>query len=296
MHWKDAWNVLKVAALQWYNDNPFRLGAALAYYAVFSIGPIVLIAVTIAGMVFGKEEAREQLVSRINQTAGPQVGEAIGGTLRYAHQAGGGVLATVIGVVVLLVAAAGLFAAIQDALNTIWGVRPKSGRGIAGVVKDRLLPYLMVLGVGVLLLASLVLSSVLAAVSHFLPPSSVPGGLVLWRVLNWAVSLVLLTALFALVYKVLPDVEIGWGDVWVGAAVTAVLFTAGTYLIGLYLGRGSVASPYGAAGSLVVILVWVYYSSQIFLFGAEFTQAYANRAGRPMQPAENAVRVGQAAG
>jgi membrane protein len=190
---------------------------------------------------------------------------------------------------ILILGSLGLFTQLQTALNTIWQVKPKPGRGIWGAVKDRFLSFLLVLNVGALLVAALMVNAALSAVSGFFPEFHLPGGAFLWEALRWLVSMSLLTLLFATVYKILPDVKIGWRDVWVGAATTAVLFTIGNYLIGLYLGRSSVASTYGAAGSLVIILLWVYYSSQILLFGAEFTRVYAAKYGHPIGPSDNAI-------
>jgi membrane protein len=288
---RKLWDLLKETARQWYDDNTFQLGAALAYYTVFSLAPVVLIAIAVAGLVFGPEAARSQIVAEISATVGPTVGQAIESLLQHTGDTGTGTLATVVGVAVLLFGATSVFAQLQEALHTIWGVQPKPGRGLLGVLKDRFWSFAAVVGVAFLLLVSLVLSAGLAALSRFLTPAAVPGGVYLWQALNWVFSLVLITALFALLYRLLPDVRLAWGDVWVGAFVTAVLFTLGKYLVGLYLGRSGVTSAYGAAGSLVVILLWVYYSSQVFLFGAEFTQVYATADGKPVQAAENAVPV-----
>ena len=289
MNWKKPWEVVKQTAVDWSESNTFDLGAALAYYGVFAIAPILVIALAIAGMVFGEEFASSELFARLRETAGPAVAEAIAQSLQYAKTSGQGWLATGISVAILILGSLGLFTQLQTALNTIWRVKPKPGRGIWGVVKDRFLSFLLVLSIGALLVAALVVNTALAALSGFFPEFHLPGGAVLWEALRWLVSLGLLTLLFAMIYKVLPDVQLAWRDVWVGAATTAVLFTIGNYLIGLYLGRGSVTSTYGAAGSLVIILLWVYYSSQILLFGAEFTRVYADKHGRRMAPADNAL-------
>jgi membrane protein len=283
--------ILKETCRQWYEDNTFQLGAALAYYTVFAVAPVILLAVALAGLIFGPEAARSQIVREIGQTAGPPVAAAIQATIEHTDQVGGGVVATAVGLVVLFFGATGVFAQLQEALNTIWGVKPKPGRGLWDVVKDRFWSFTVVLVVAFLLLASLVVSAALAALGRFLTPTGLPGGAFLWQALNWVFSLALITVLFASIYKLLPDVKLSWRDVGVGAFVTALLFTLGKDLIGLYLGQGSVTSGYGAAGSLVVILLWVYYSSQIFLFGAEFTQVYANRTGGRKQAADNAVPV-----
>jgi membrane protein len=291
MNLKTIWSLLKTTFWHWWNDNTFRLGAALAYYTVFSIGPIILIAITLAGWLFHDPAARQHIIDEISATVGPQVGRATEDMMRYSAQSGSGTWAWVVSVGVLLVGATGVFTQLQDALNTIWGVKPKQGQALWDAVKGRLWSFAMVLGIGFLLLVSLVITTALAAVAKFLSFAVVPGSIFLWQALNWCLSLVLITLLFAMIYKTLPDMHIAWGDVWIGAAVTALLFTIGKYLIGLYLGQSSVVSAYGAAGSLVLILLWVYYSSQILLFGAVFTQVYASRSGKPLVPAANARPV-----
>jgi membrane protein len=249
----------------------------------------LVIVLAIAGFVFGREAAQGQLLGQIEGLVGPEGGKAIetmvakGGT-----QPGSGTLATILGVIMLLVGAAGLFGQLQDALNTIWEVQPKPGRGIWGFVQDRFLSFTMVLGSAFLLLVSLVISAALAAI----------GGLfgdwqtgVVGQAVNQLISLAVITLLFAMIFKFLPDAKIAWRDVWLGAVITAILFTLGKFLIGLYLGHSSVGSVYGGAGSLAVLLIWLYYSSQIFLFGAEFTKVYANRFGSRIVPAKNAEPV-----
>jgi membrane protein len=226
---------------------------------------------------------------------GPQAAEAIQGMLQSAGKTGAGIVATAVGVGTLLLGASGAFAQLQDALNTIWEVKPKAGRGVRGMLRDRFLSFSLVLAIGFLLLVSLVLSAALAAVGKYLA-GILPVSSALMQGLNFALSFAVTTFLFALIFKVLPDVRIRWRDVWIGAAVTALLFSVGRFLIGLYLGRSSVSSAYGAAGSLVVLLVWIYYSAQILLLGAEFTQVYASKFGNGMTPKPNAERVGGAEG
>jgi membrane protein len=210
--------------------------------------------------------------------------------IQRANKPSSGIVATVIAVVTLLFGASGLFGQLQDSLNTIWGVEPKSGRGIWGVIKDRFFSFVAVLGTGFLLLVSLVLTAGLSAMAKMFE-GLLPGPEVLLQVLNFLISFAVIMGLFAMMFKILPDAQIAWSDVWVGAAMTALLFTIGKFLIGLYLGKSDVGSAYGAAGSLVIILVWVYYSAQILLFGAEFTQVYANRSGSRIVPTANAVAV-----
>ena len=220
----------------------------------------------------------------------PRSARAIESTLSYAYASGSGTTATIISLALLLFAATGLFSQLQDALDIIWEVQPNPAQG-AGVLKDRFWSFVMVLAIGAMLLCLLVAHAVVLAVGRFVDASQIPGSLHVWHALDLAISFVFLTLLMALIYQVLPDVRIAWRDVWVGAGLTALLFLLGNYLIGLYLSRSTIASAYGAAGSFVVILLWVYYASQALLFGAEFTQVYAKRGGRPIEPADNAVAV-----
>jgi membrane protein len=284
-----VYSLLKETSIQWWNDNTFLLGAALAYYTIFSLAPVLLIAIAIAGLVFHHDAAQRQILQEISQTVGTSVGDAIATTLRDVHETRGGILATILGVIVLVFGATSVFAQLQESLNTIWKVKPKGTNGLWQLVKDRLLSFAIVVAIGFLLLVSLVVSAALAALGKWLSHGSDDGMVVVWQVLNGLVSFAVITLLFATIYKVLPDAVIAWKDVWVGAVVTALLFTAGKYLIGLYLGTSSVTSVYGAGGSLVLILMWVYYSSQILLFGAEFTQVWSSRSGKPIVPTDNAV-------
>lgn len=280
--------VFRTAARQWYQDNTFQQGAALAYYSVFSVAPILVIALAIAGTIFGEEAARRELENHLRTVVGGPVAHSLQEALHYAHTEGRGWFATLFGMLALALGAIGLFTQLQTSLDTIWEVKPKAGGGLWGLVRDRLLSFVLVLAVGALLLLSLAASTALHVVGEFVHLSSWPGQEGIVQAVHWTVSLVLLAILFALIYRVLPDVKLTWGDVWVGGIVTAALFALGNYLIGLYLARSSVASAYGAAGSLVIILLWVYYSSQVVLFGAEFTQAYAHYSGKQPPPQENA--------
>jgi membrane protein len=205
-----------------------------------------------------------------------------------------GTVAAVLGAIALLFGASGVFAQLQDSLNTIWEVQPKPGRGIRGMIRDRFLSFAMVLGIGFLLMVSLILSAVLAALGAWMS-SVLPGPEILMQVAHFVISFGVIVLLFAAIFKLLPDVEIGWTDVWIGAIATSFLFTLGKYALGLYLGRSAVASAYGAAGSLVIVLLWVYYSAQILFLGAEFTQAYAHMYGSQVRPSPNAVPVTQRA-
>jgi membrane protein len=285
------WDMLKTTFSDWNEDKAPRLAAALAYYALFAIAPLLVIVIAIAGLFFGAEAVRGQIVGQIQGLVGEQGGKAIQDMVaNAANRPGAGIVATVVGIVTLVFGALGLFGQLQDALNTIWEVQPKPGRSWLEVIKDRLAPFTMVLGVAFLLLVSLVVSAALAGVGKFLG-TVLPGLTIVGEILNFVISFGVITLLFAMIYKFLPDAKIAWNDVWIGAAATALLFTIGKLLLGLYLGRSSTTSAYGAAGSLVIVLLWVYYSAQILFLGAEFTQVYAKKYGSQIQPAENAVAV-----
>jgi len=282
--------LILTTARGWSEDKVPRLGAALAFYSVLSIAPLLLIAIAVAALVFGEQAASGQLVSQIEGMVGKEGAGAIQEMLKNAHKPGAGPIAAVVGFGALLFAASGFFGQLQDAMNTIWEVQPKAGRGVLGFVKDRAVSFLMVLLTGFLLLASLILSTTVAASVSF-AGNLAPGLRPLLQVGDTVASGVVVTLLFALIYKILPDAKIAWRDVWVGAGLTTVLFLVGKAGIGAYLGRSSYGSAYGAAGSLVVLLVWIYYSAQILFFGAEFTKVYADRYGSKIQPAPDAEPV-----
>ena len=265
----------------WFEDDIFQLGAALSYYAVFAISPLVVIAVAVSGLVYGEEAARGELVLQIEHVTGPTIAEAIQDLVKHAHTSGRGTLATFVSMLLLAIGATGFFAQLQHSLNYIWGVRARAGRGLWGVIKDRLWSFLMVVVLAFLLLIALMVNT---SLGHF--EKHVP--LLAGRGPHLLISLALLTLLFSTMYKVLPDVLIRWRVVWLGALMTALLFTLGNYLIGLYLAQTSTASAFGAAGSVVVVLAWVYYSSMVVLFGAEVTEACAKQFGYPVVPTANA--------
>jgi membrane protein len=273
MKLKDFGLILKEAANSWLEDKAPRLGAALAYYTVFSVAPLLLIAIFIASLLFGRGAAQHQIADQIQDLVGEEGGKAIGSILEHASQPGSGLVGSLLSIGMLVFGAVGLFVELQDALNTIWGVQPKAGRGIWGMVRDRILSFAMVLVLAFLLLVSLTISAILTASVQFFGEWRVG---VMGHVINEGVSLLVITLLFATVFRLLPDAIIDWSDVWLGAVLTAVLFEIGKFLIGLYLGHSGLASAYGAAGSLAVLLVWLYYSWQIFLFGAEFTKVCAS--------------------
>jgi membrane protein len=293
MNLSALWQLLKETYTQWSTAKPFQLAAALAYYTLFSLAPLLLIAIAVAGLVFGRAATEQQILTTLQGLMGPQGAQAIQGLLQSASTPTAGLLATVIGIVTLLIGAGGVVGQLQEALNTIWQVEAKPGGGLWSLLRTRFVSFAMVLGVGFLLLVSLLISAALAATIQVMG-HVLPGGEALWHGVEFVVSLGLITLLFALIYKVLPDVEITWRDVWIGAALTAVLFTVGKFLLGLYLGRKGVTSPYGAAGSLVLVLLWVYYSGLIVFFGAAFTKVYATTYGAGVRPAAQAVmRKGQ---
>jgi membrane protein len=286
-HFQSFFSLMKETVRSWNDHRALRLGAALAFYTVFAIAPLFVIVLAIAGFWFGEEAARRQLFDQLYGLVGRQGGEAIQAVVASADRPKAGAWATVIAVFTLFIGSTGVFVQLQDALNTIWQVRRQPGRGLRFFIKDRLLSLAMVLAIGFLLLVSLVVSAGLAALGKFMS-GLVPAQEIVWQILNFLLSLGLIGLLFAMIFKVLPDVKIAWREVWMGALLSAILFNVGKFALGLYLGRSSVASAYGAAGSLVIILLWVYYSSQTLFLGAEFTRAYARRFGRPFRPTPGA--------
>lgn len=281
------WTMLKDTAAAWSEDNVPRHGAALAYYTVFSIVPFLVVVIAIIGLIFGREATEGYILDQIANLIGPQSAEALKEMLQRASQPSTGIVATVIATATLLLGASGVFGQLQDSLNSIWGVRPQEGRGIWGVLKDRFVSFTALLGTAFLLLVSLVVSAGLAAMGEWFG-GWLPGPEVMLHLLEFLLSYAIITGLFALMFKLLPDARVAWNDVWIGAGLTALLFTVGKFALGLYLGKSDIGSAYGAAGSLVILLVWVYYSAQIFLFGAEFTQVYAKAVGRQISPDEDA--------
>jgi membrane protein len=275
---KRYFNLFKQAFSEFGEDKAQRLGAALAYYTIFSLAPLLLIAIAIAGLVFGREAAQGEIFGQLSGVLGQQAAEAVQEMVKSANKPKSGTIATIIGIVTLLFGAAGVFGQLKDALNTIWNVEPKKSGGIMTMIKDRFLSFAMVFGTGFLLLVSLVLDSAVAAAGHFLG-NRLPGGEVLWQGVQIVLSLAVVTLLFALIFRFLPDIHPTWRDVWFGAVFTAVLFVLGKFGLGIYFGKSAVGSSYGAAGSLVLLLLWVYYSAQILFFGAEFTQVYARKHG-----------------
>lgn len=292
MNLRDIWATVKETFADWTDDNASRLAAALAYYSLLSLAPLLVISVAIAGLFLGHDAAQGRVSGELGAVVGGQAAEGIQSVVANAQKPASGVIGTVVGVVTLFFGASGVFGELQSSLNAIWEVKQKPGRGVLGQLKDRFLSFTMVLGVAFLLLVSLVLTSVLSAVGTRFT-ALLPGGEALWQVVNFVFSLSVVTGLFALIFKYVPDAEIKWRDVWLGAAVTALLFTIGKLLLGIYLGKAAVGSSYGAAGSIIALVVWVYYAAQILFMGAEFTQVQARRRGSEIRPSKGAVRVSQ---
>jgi membrane protein len=285
--------LFKTAFNEWMEDNTFRLAASLAFYTIFSIAPILLISVEIAGFIFSRGAAREQLIMQVEDLAGVQGGQAVAQILDSVGVWEGNWIAVAVGIGTILAGSTVVFAELQSALNQIWDVQPDPRHGaFKSLIRTRVRSFAVVLSVGFLLLVSLVVSASLAAAHNYLA-AVLPVTPWLWQIINFLISLAITTLLFAMIYKYLPDVQITWKDVGIGALVTALLFNVGKSLIGLYLGQAAVASTYGAAGSFVVFLLWVYYSALISFFGAEFTQVYARRYGSKIRPERHAMRVGR---
>jgi membrane protein len=292
MTFKNIWILTKAAASSWVDDYAQSMGAALAYYTMFSIAPLLLIVISVAGLIFGVDAARGEIVGQLRGLMGREGAEAVQGMLESASRPAETVTATLVGGILLLIGATSVFAELQDALDRIWRAPKRHKGGIWSLFRARVLSFGLIMGIGFLLMVSLVVSAALAALGRVWGPLFAEWE-VLANVVNFLFSLVLSTTVFGMIYKVMPRAKVGWGDVWIGAGVTALLFTIGKSLIGFYIGKSGVRSGFGAAGSLVVSLVWVYYSAQIFLMGAEFTWAYAltfgSRREQPVPPAAPVV-------
>ncbi|MEP6685355.1 MAG: YihY/virulence factor BrkB family protein [Verrucomicrobiota bacterium] len=287
-------HLLKRTAAEWIEDKAPQLGAALAYYTVFSLAPLILILLAIIGLLFRNDPAGawSKVTEQMGYFLDPSAVQVIQDIAQKASHPGKSAIATIIGVALAIFGASGVFGQLQGALNTIWGLKAKPGAGIGGFLRARFLSFAMVAGICFLLLVSLVIETALKALSHYLQ-ASMPGGATAALCIYLFFDLAVVTLLFAMIFKYLPDAKIHWRDVWIGAALTSFLFLAGKWALGLYLGSGAAGSAYGAASSLITLLLWIYYSSQILLFGAEFTQVYADERGSEVLPNEYAVRVEQ---
>jgi membrane protein len=288
-----GWQLLKLTFAEWWNDNIFELAAALAFYTTFSIAPVLLIVVGVASFFLTPATAVNKIVAELQKLVGVQGADAVRQVIESSRGFGKGAWAVGVGVITLIIGATAVFGELQAALNHIWDVKSKPDRGvIVSLIVDRLRSFSIALCVGFVLLVSLVISALISGLQDYMN-NWLPGMPWLWQTANVVASCVVVAFLFAMIYKFLPDVRIAWKDVSVGASVTAILFTGGKYLIGIYLGQTATASAFGAASSLVVLLFWVYYSALIGLFGAEFTQVYARRYGSKIRPQRHAIRVGR---
>ncbi|RJP76933.1 MAG: YihY/virulence factor BrkB family protein [Candidatus Zixiibacteriota bacterium] len=290
MKLKTIWSIIETVVNEWSADKASTWAAALAYYTIFSLAPLLIIAIAVAGLFFGEEAASGEILHQMDQLIGPQGARAIQDLIQNARQPGAGIIAAVIGFAVLFWVASNLFSSMRTALNYIWEIAPRPGSGIWWFIRDRLISFGMVLSIGFVLMVSMLLSATIAAMGNYLgrllniPPAAL-------TVINFVVSFLVVTLLVAMIFRYLPAARVRWSDLWLGAGLTAILFTIGKTLIGFYLGQSATASTYGAAGSLVVLLIWVYYSTQILFFGAEFTQVYAQRYGAGIPTTEGAVHI-----
>lgn len=293
---REALSLLNQAVADWIEDKASQMGAALAFYSALSLAPLMVLALGLAALVFDRDTATTQMRSQMTALVGTEGAQAINAMIENAQQLQLGTVASLLALVTLLVGASGVFGQLQDAMNVIWDVPAKPRSGWWELLRSRFLSFAMVLGTGFLLLVSLILSTVISGIGGWLE-TRWPGLEPLTQAANAAATFLMVTLLFAMIFKLLPDTRVAWRDVWAGAMLTAALFTLGKALIGLYLGRSAIGSAYGAAGSLVVLLVWIYYSAQILFFGAELTQAYARRVGshrgratvRPASAAKNSA-------
>jgi membrane protein len=277
-----TWLLLKKSFWAWANENALEWGAALAYYTAFSIAPLLVISLTITGF-FYQGDSLAYINQQISNLVGANAAKAVTGAIGSMRNSDGGTIASVISIVMLLIGASSVFGQLQAVLNRIWGVKPKPGSFWKDLFKQRITSFAMVIGVGFVLLVSLVLSAVLAIVTDYFS-FLLPGADFLWQALDFLVSFLIVTFVFALIFKIVPDVHVQWRDVWLGAVITSILFSLGKTAIAYYLGRSGVESAYGAAGSMLVMLLWVYYSSQILFFGAEFTKLHSEDNGTRVRP------------
>ncbi len=288
MNFKAIVRLFQETIEEWSKDKASRLAAALAYYTIFSIAPLLIIVIAIAGAVLGKEEAQLEIYNQLYNLIGEAGAKIINNAITSASQPSQGTIASIISIAVLLFGATGLFTELKDSLNTIWEVQPKPGRAMKNMVMTRILSFGIVLGIVFLLLASLVVSTALQFLANYLS-DIIPGAKFIWRFVNFFFGFSITTLFFGLIFKVLPDVKMAWNDIWIGAGLTSILFSFGRFLLGLYFAKTSFGSIYGAAGSLVVLLGWVYYAAQILFFGAEFTQVYARKYGSQIVPDKNSI-------
>jgi membrane protein len=289
---KTVVGLFKQTASEWIADDAPQLGAALAYYSVFSLAPMVLLLISIVGVLFRDDPggAWSKITEQMSYFLDKSAVDTVQQIARQVSTPEKSALGGAIGIALALFGASGAFGQLQNALNIIWGVKSKPGRGIWGFIRSRFLSFALLAGIGFLLLISLVIEAGIKAFSHYLQ-SILPGALTIIVPIYLAFDFVIVAAVFAMIFKVLPNAKIRWRDVWTGAVLTALLFLIGKWGLGIYLGSGTAASAYGAASSLITLLLWIYYSSQILLFGAEFTQVYAEKCGASIKPDKYAVRI-----
>lgn len=285
---KSYFQILRSTVQEWLADEAPVMAAALAYFAFLSLAPTLVILLKIVAVYYGEAAAQGKLVEQLQTHLGPQAAQGIQEILKNMHQSRGGTFATIISLAILLASATGMVAQLKRSLNHMWNVEPRPGLGVKGLLRDRVLALILILATGCILLASMIASAVISGMTHAIE-QALPIPALAVRLIELGVSAAVITLLFAVIYKYLPDVKIAWRNVWVGAVTTAVLFVIGKFLIGLYLGKSSVASSYGAAGSLVLLLIWIYYSSLILFLGAEFTQVYSRVRGEPVRPSKHAI-------
>lgn len=286
--WSHIFSLLKETYKEWNEDDPFRQSAVIAYYTIFSLPGLLMIVVSIAGKMYGQKAVQGELSNQISSAIGPDAAQGIETMIANAQASGSGTIATIIGIATLIFGATGVFVQMQNTLNIIWEVKPTEEGGVKKLLLDRVTSFGIILAIGFLLLVSLLLTAVLSTLSGYIEENLPDFLLYVFYVVEFAVSIGIITLLFAMIYKVLPDVEIPWKAVWVGAFVTAVLFVIGKFALGIYFGNADPASAYGTAGSVILILLWTSYSSLILFFGAEFTQVYARRYGHQIVPSKHA--------
>ena len=284
---KKYFTLFKQTITEFSQDKVPRLGAALAYYTIFSLAPLLLIVIAIAGLAFGHDAAQNKIFEQLKGVMGPATAGNVQEMVKNAAKPKSGTVATVLGLVTLILGASGVFGQLKDALNTIWDVEPRKGSGVLLIIKDRFLSFAMVFGIGFLLLVSLVIDTAITAMGTY-ATGHLPGGEALWHIVELGFSFCVIAVLMAMIFRFLPDLKIEWRDVWLGAMLTSFLFVLGKFALGIYFAKSAVGSSFGAAGSLVIVLLWVYYSAQILLFGAEFTQVYTRSHGSLKEEATKA--------
>jgi membrane protein len=288
---KKSWRLIKETAKSFSDDDTSTLASALSYSTLFSLAPILIIVIAVGGLIFGHDAVQGQIFGQMKGFLGIQGAAQLQDMLKTAYQPGKNIIATIIAIVLLIVGATSVFNQLQVSLNKIWQVKPKPKKSYIKYLRDRVLSFGLIIVMGFLLLVSFVLSAALSGLSQYLVAHFSLNSVIFLTVIDIVLSLVVITLLFAVIYKFLPDANVSWGDVWAGAIFTAVLFIISKYLIGFYISKSNIGSTYGAAGFIVLILIWVNYTAQILFLGAEFTKVYATDYGKPIEPAEYAVRT-----